>query len=103
MSCLHGEGIVLCGNFAKVTRQKPKNWINNSYKIIVPYKFKWREKIGKVKCTCKNVEEHYQPWYGVTWYHSNDCALMQRIKKSPQLMNLWCYRHLPFLASTEEQ
>jgi len=104
MSCLHGNGIVLCGNFNKLSRKKPKNWIDRGYKIIVPYKFKWRAKIGKVRCTCKEVEEHYQPYYGVNWYHTKDCAMMQYIQKKPQILNLWQFSEidLTLIASTEQ-
>lgn len=98
-----GKGFHISGNFLKLAKHKPKNWIYVGYKIIVPYKFKWRHKIGKVKCTCKVCEEHYQPYYGVTWYHMPDCALIQRINNRPQICNLMQYygNDLQQIACTE--
>ncbi len=98
-----GNGFHISGNFAKLGRRKPKNWIEKGYKIIVPYKFKWREKIGKVKCTCKECEEHYAPYYGVDWHHSKDCELIKLIDKRPQILNLqqYCGKDMSIIASTE--
>lgn len=99
-----GQGFHISGNFNKLSKRKPRNWINKGYKIIVPYQFKWREKIGKVKCNCKTCEEHYAPYYGVDWHHSKDCALMNYINKRPQILNLWQYNNkdMWIIASTEE-
>lgn len=93
----------ISGNFRKLTKRKPKNWINVGYKIIVPFDFKWRHKVGKVECTCKECEEHYQPWYGTSWFHSKDCELIKHIEKRPQILNLnqywdWDYQ---MIAQTE--
>lgn len=82
------QAIHLNGNFCSVTKRKPRNWIDKGYKMIVPYKFKWRHKIGNVECDCKVCEEHFQPWYGITWFHSKECALMKHIDKHPQILNL---------------
>ena len=96
-----GNAIVM-GNFNKLSKRKPKNWLHTGYKIIVPYKFEWRDKIGKVECDCKECEEHYMPYYGIDWYHSKDCALMKLIEKRPQILNLWQYqRDVRRIASTE--
>lgn len=96
MGSIQFRGVHISGNFAKVTKKKPRS-IDRDYKVMVPYFLKWREKIGKVRCNCKELLECYQPWYGKTWYHSDECALMIQIKKKPQLKNLWCYQHLPGL------
>lgn len=88
MACLVNSGGAICGNFAKLTKRKPKNWYETGYKIIVPFTFKWRHKIGNVKCTCKNMEEHYQPYYGWSWFHEEGCAYVEVFKKRPQLCNL---------------
>lgn len=85
------NGAIVHGNFNKLTKRKPKDWIITGYKIIIPYRFKWRDKIGKIKCDCETCEEHYQPWYGVSWFHSKECALMQYIRKKPQICNLRQY------------
>lgn len=101
MGCISNGKICITGNFAKVSKKKPKNWIDKDYKCMVPYKFKWREKIGKIECNCKEVLECYMPYYGFNWYHSNDCILMKLIKEKPQLMNLPVYASLPLLACSE--
>lgn len=80
--------IYIIGNFNKLSKKKPKNWEKTGYKIIIPFPFKWRHKIGKVKCDCKFCEEHFKPWYGLSWFHSKDCALMRYIDKRPQICNL---------------
>lgn len=91
------------GNFCKLTKRKPKNWIENGYKIIIPFKFQWRHKIGKVECTCTYCEEHFQPWYGLQWFHSSECELMKYIDKRPQILNLIQYygMDMRLIASTD--
>ena len=96
--------IYIHGNFTKAKRYKngrPKNYFDRDYKAIIPFNFKWREKIGKVECTCVEILECYQPYYGWDWYHEDKCALIQLIKQKPQLTNLWCYQRLPHIASSE--
>lgn len=83
-----------------IEKVKPEGF-DEPYRIMVPYKFKWRVKIGKVECDCKEVEECYQPWYGFDWYHSEACALMRLVKEKPQLKNLWCYQGIERIASSE--
>ena len=99
MGCLVGGGGAICGGIAKLTKRKPKNWFDDGYTIFVKYPFKWRVKIGKVECNCKKVEEHYQPYYGRSWFHTEDCLLMQLVKKRPQLLNLPCYEDLPLITT----
>jgi len=77
----------MCGNFAPLSRKKPKHY-DKEYKILIPYPFKWRLKLGKVECNCKEVEEHYQPYYGFSWFHSYDCAMMKHLRKYPGIQNL---------------
>lgn len=93
----------ISGNFNPLTKSKPKNWFEAGYKIIVPFDFNWRAKVGKVECDCKECEEHYQPWYGISWFHSDNCALMKYIDKRPQIMNLWQYagRDMRLIAQTD--
>jgi hypothetical protein len=100
MSCAFGDGIVACGNFVKPTKRRPKNWIDRGYKIVVPYDFKWRDKLGDVECDCKEIEEHYQPWYGFSWYHLDDCAIGKHLKKHPGILNLIEVR-FPLTAQSE--
>lgn len=97
------NGNHISGNFASITKRKARNWIEKGYKILVPFKFKWRHKIGKVECDCKVCEEHYQPWYGISWFHAKDCALMQYIDKHPQICNLNQYygQDLSLIAQTD--
>lgn len=100
---VYTNGIHLSGNFCKLAKRKPKNWINKGYKIIVPFKFNWRHKIGKVECDCQYCEEHFEPWYGISWYHSKECALIKYINKRPQICNLNQYygRDLSLIAQTD--
>ncbi len=97
------NGAHISGNFNKLSKRKPKNWVDNGYKIIVRFDFKWRHKIGKVECDCKVCEEHYQPWYGTSWFHSKDCTLMKYIDSRPQICNLiqYCGQDLSLIAQTE--
>lgn len=91
----------MCGNFAKVTKKRPKNWFDVGYKMFVPFPFRWRVTIGKVTCDCKEVKECYQPYYGWDWYHEDSCALIKLVEARPQLKNLWCYQELPHIASSD--
>ena len=97
------NGIHMNGNFNKLSESKPKNWIDTGYKIIVPYKFEWRHKIGKVECNCTFCEQYYQPYCGVQWYHSKDCALMIYIDLRPSILNLKQYygQDLTLIAEVE--
>lgn len=97
------NGNHISGNFNPITKSKPKNWIETGYKIIIPFSFKWRHKIGKVNCDCTECEEHFQPYYGFTWYHSKECSLMKHIEKYPQIGSLpqFCGQDLSMIAQTE--
>jgi len=80
----------ILGNFEKPRRYKngrPKN-MDRDYKAIVPYDFEWREKLGKVECTCTECIECFMPYYGWDWYHMEDCAIMAHFRKYPQMANL---------------
>lgn len=99
MSCIEYGKVSILGNFAPITKEKPKDY-DTEYKVMVPFDFKWRANIGGVECTCTEVLECYMPYYGTDWYHSDECALMKKVKERPQLMNLPCYQHLPLIAST---
>ncbi len=100
---IYYNGAHISGNFNPITKRKPKNWIQTGYKIIIPFPFKWREKIGNVECDCKECEEHYAPYCGVEWYHMKDCALIKLLDKRPQILNLWqyCGRDMNCIASTD--
>jgi len=93
MGCIDNGKICIIGNFAKITKKKPKNWFDKDYKIMVSWdefskgKFE-RPKLGKVVCDCKEVLECYQPYYGFNWYHSDECAVMKNYRKYPQMQNL---------------
>lgn len=90
MTCIIGANISICGNFAKLSKKKPKTF-DKEYKCIVEYPFKWRAKLGKVECNCVECEEHFQPYYGWTWFHDKDCAIMNHLKKFPQIESLVSY------------
>jgi hypothetical protein len=72
----------------------------DGYERIIPFDFKWRAKLGKAECDCKEVEEVYAPWYGTTWYHMPDCAIGKHLKKYPGIENLVEVRY-PMIAQTE--
>lgn len=80
--------VVVLGNFAKIRRGRPKvdNFMRE-YKAIVPFEFKCRAKLGKVECDCTEVLECYQPYYGFSVYHSDECAMMKHYRKYPQMGN----------------
>ena len=71
-----------------LTKSKPRNWINKGYRILIPFDFKWRVKIGKVKCTCTHCYEEFAPYYGITWFHKEGCAILNLIERRPQILNL---------------
>jgi len=87
MTCICGNNLTICGNTAKLLKKRPKSF-DKEYKCLINYPFKWRTKLGKVKCTCKICEEHFQPYYGFTWFHNGNCAIMKHLKKYPQMKNL---------------
>lgn len=93
MGIIQTGKVTLFGNFEKARRYKngkPRNWIDRDWKAIIPYPFKWRVKLGKVECDCKEVIESYQPYLGSTWYHEENCATMQHLRKYPQMENfMW--------------
>jgi hypothetical protein len=89
------------GQFSNRTKGKVDYENPQGYETMIPFDFKWREKIGKVECDCKEVREIYAPYYGWTWEHSDDCALIKQLEKKPQLGNLWCYQSLPIIAQSE--
>ena len=97
MGAIFGDGIIIHGNFSQAKRYntkdgRPPNWHERDYKAIVPYPFKWRSKLGKVVCDCKEVVEAYQPYYGWTIYHEDDCATMKHLRRYPQMENfMWNY------------
>ena len=100
MGCISNGNITITGNFAKISKKKPRGF-DKDYKVIVPFDFKWRKKIGKVTCDCKEVLECYMPYYGFTWYHSEECALIRLLKEKPHLKNLPAYDILPMIAQSE--
>ncbi len=72
----------------KTTKRKPKNWIENGYTIRVPFDFQWRATLGKVTCDCTEVIERFEPYYGFTFFHSENCAIRKHLEKYPQMENL---------------
>lgn len=102
MTCipLTGGGS-MCGNYAGYTKRRPKDWIERGYKMIVPYRLKWRAKLGKVACDCVVMKEHYQPYYGMTLYHSDECAIAKHLKKYPQMQNFFWDRDPMVIAMSD--
>lgn len=103
MGCLpFGNGFI-CGNFNEVLPQKPENFgYDQDAKWMEPYPPKWKRRvIGKTTCDCKQIETHFQPWYGYSWYHSNDCALMKRVEARPGLLNLPAFYDVEVIGYSE--
>lgn len=100
-SILGNEKVVVCGNFNGYTKRRPKNWIEQGYKMIVPFRFKWRAKVGRVECNCIEVKEHFQPWYGTTWIHSDACAIRAHLKRYPGIQNFYWDRDPLVIAMTD--
>jgi len=97
--------MVVCGNFAEVQPEKPKDFdYMSSAKWLEPFPKEWqndRIKIGKTTCDCKQIETHYAPYYGHTWYHSKECALIKRVEQTPGLRNLWCFENVELIGYSE--
>lgn len=98
---MSGVVIGLLGNWEKIRKRRPKNHINEKYRCWRPFKFKWRHKIGDTECSCKKVIESYMPWMGMTWFHEDECALMVKVAKRPQLLNLPCFYNVRTIAHSE--
>lgn len=79
----------ICGGREPLTKERPKDWIDTGYTILKPYDMKWRHKLGKVECDCKQMIENYQPYYGFTWYHLEDCAMLKHYDKYPGMANFF--------------
>lgn len=97
------SGLIICGNFAEVLPEKPKDFdYEDNCKWMEPYPADLdRIKIGKTTCDCKQIETHYAPYYGFTWFHSKECALIKRVEASPGLRNLWCFDDVETIGSSE--
>jgi hypothetical protein len=101
MGMISNGKIIIHGNFERPRRYKngkPKNWIERDWKALIPYPFKWRTKLGEVECDCVEVVEAYQPYYGSTWYHSEECAVMKHYRKYPGMENFMWDRDVRVIA-----
>lgn len=70
-----------------LTDEKPENWMDVGYRILVPYPFDWREKLGKATCDCTMVFETDRPWLGRHWTHHPDCAIEEHLRRYPGIYN----------------
>ena len=97
MDCeIFGNGSAICGNFAEVQPEKPKDFdYMSTAKWLEDYPLDKRECIGGTICSCKKVLVHYAPYYGWDYFHVDTCNLMRKLKDRPQLGILWAYDHLP--------
>ena len=94
----------ICGNFAKLLKEKPKDfdYMEDSGKWLEPYpKELERIRIGKSTCDCVEIETHYAPYYGFTWYHNKECAIIKRVEERPGLVNLWCFENYKTIGYSE--
>lgn len=103
MGLIDYGGLVVCGNFSEVLPEKPKDFdYMSDSKWLEPYPEKWeRITIGKTTCDCVQIETHYAPYYGFTWLHSKECALIKRVEAKPQLRNLWCFDNVETIGCSE--
>lgn len=106
MGCLSDdEGtIFVCGNFAELLPEKPKDFdYESDAKWLEPWPKEWPDRvtIGKTTCDCKQIETHYAPWYGFTWYHNKECALIKRVEERPGLKNLWCFENVELIGYSD--
>lgn len=62
--------------------------IEQPYRMLVGYRFDWREKVGKVECDCQIIEEVYRPWLGWHWNHLPECAIEKHLRRYPGIHNL---------------
>jgi hypothetical protein len=62
--------------------------IFQDYQMLVPYKFNFREKLGKVECDCTEVIECYRSWIGLCWSHHPDCAIEKHLRRYPGIYNI---------------
>lgn len=92
----------ICGGRPALTTEKPKDWIDRGYNIVIPYPFgDYRETLGKVTCDCTQLYESFQPWYGTDYWHMDDCAIGKHLKRFPGIANLVDY-HFPRFPQYEE-
>jgi hypothetical protein len=76
MGCIENGNIAIRGNLALARRcenVRPKNW-DHDYKAIVPYFFKWRDKICGIICACKEIIEAHQSCSGRNGPENGRCA-----------------------------
>lgn len=90
MGVINMGGVIVHGNFAERTEHKPANFdYESDAKWYEPYPPELeRITIGKTTCDCKRIKTDYAPWYGFTWWHDDDCAIVKRVKERPSLLNL---------------
>ncbi len=94
--------INICGGGRlPLVKKRPKDFMDSGYRMVVPYKFKWRESLGRVECDCKKMIEYFEPWYGYTFYHSEECAMMKHLKRYPQMENFMWDRDPRVIAQSE--
>lgn len=92
----------ICGGFPKLTKQKPDNWIDAGYHIMIDYPADWtRVTLGKVLCDCKRVHEVFMPFYGLTWSHEESCAIMKHYRRWPQMENFMYERDVSVIGQSE--
>lgn len=103
MDCEDLGGIIVCGNFAEIMPEKPKDFdYTTTGKWMEDYPYDIRECIGGTIYSCKKIEVNYAPYYGWDNYHNQNCNLMRKIRINPQLTNLWAYDHLPAFAFSDK-
>lgn len=87
--------VVMLGNFTEAKRYNTEDGLpdwddawERDWKAIIPFPFKWRDKLGKVECDCTECVIAHMPYYGYSWYHMDDCAMHKHFARYPQMANL---------------
>lgn len=99
MDCSNLGDITICGNFAELLPEKPKDFdYMSTAKWLEPYPFDKRDVIGGTTCNCKYVVVNYAPYYGFDYYHQDTCFLMQKYRNTPNADFFWSMASLPLIS-----
>lgn len=79
------NGIHICFGPPLVT-ERPLDPLEG-YRLLVPYPFDWRGRLGKAVCDCTQVVEQYRPWIGLDWSHAPECAIEKHVQRYPGIQN----------------
>jgi hypothetical protein len=103
MDCEQNGSITICGNFAELLPEKPKEMdFDRTAKWLEPYSFDWREQVGGTICNCKTIKVHYAPYYGYDYFHSDTCFLVQKYNNTSNAEMFGSMQYLPSITHWED-